>query len=172
MPCPIQSNTGKFVLKRAKLGIVTMLSWLKKTREGHGWKTYWLHRIGTITAVGLLIYWWRAAKHVIDSLNAGLEAWVKSGSFFLGWIEGLWSAAEFALAQPIYLVQVAVCCAIVYFTQSQHGLCDRHGQGYSKVKFTRTDKDNAGHAFSSSQMRPEEDGSVLSLRVVLLGFVG
>ncbi|WP_136661465.1 hypothetical protein [Nitratireductor sp. XY-223] len=90
-----------------------MLRWLKKTREGHGCKTYWLHRIGTLTAIGLLIYWWRAAKHFIDSLNAGLEGWVKSGSFFLGWIEGLWSAVEFALAQPIYLIQVAVCCAIV-----------------------------------------------------------
>ncbi len=100
-----------------------MLSWLKKVREGHGWKTYWLHRIGTLTAIGLLIYWWRAAKHFIDSLNAGLEGWVKIGSFFLGWIEGLWSAVEFALAQPIYLIQVAVCCAIVYFTHSRNMDC-------------------------------------------------
>ena len=105
----IENRTFKIPFKRK---VLLMLRWLKKTREGHGWKTYWLHRIGTLTAIGLLIYWWRAAKHFIDSLNAGLEGWVKSGSFFLGW-----------LAQPIYLIQVAVCCAIVYFTHSRNMDC-------------------------------------------------
>lgn len=108
-----------------------MLSWFKKTRQTHSKTGYWVHLGGQWLAVGLMIYFWRAMIHLLDTAEAFAGAWQKSQSEHFGFVDGLIAIPVHLVSEPIYFLQLALIIFVLHLTVNREGY---RGPSYIQYK--------------------------------------
>lgn len=98
-----------------------MFKWLKKMRQTHSKTGYWVHLGGQLLAVGLMIYFWRAMIHMLDTVEAFAGAWQKSHSENFGFIDGLIAIPVHLVSEPLYFLQLASIILVLYLTVNREG---------------------------------------------------
>lgn len=98
-----------------------MFTWFKKTRQTHSKTGFWVHLAGQWLAVGMMIYFWRAMIHLLDTVEAFAGAWQRSSSEHFGFIDGLVAIPVHLISEPIYLLQLALIIFILHLTVNRTG---------------------------------------------------
>lgn len=101
-----------------------MFRWFKQTRQTHSTKGYWVHLGGQWLAVGLMIYFWRAMIHLLDSVEAFAAGWQKSHSEHFGFLDGFLAIAVHLVSQPIYCLQLAAIYLVLHLAVNREGYGD------------------------------------------------
>ncbi|WP_299507428.1 hypothetical protein [uncultured Roseobacter sp.] len=101
-----------------------MFKWFKKTRQTHSKTGYWVHLGGQWLAVGLMIYFWRAMIHLLDTAEAVAGAWQKSHSEHFGFVDGLIAIPVHLVSEPMYFLQLALIVFVLHLTVNREGYGD------------------------------------------------
>lgn len=76
---------------------------------------------GIITMLGLSIYWWRAWKHILDTIDAVLTAYKWSEWHGFYWLEALLEIPLHIFSEPIYCIQLTAISLVFAFTTNKEG---------------------------------------------------
>ncbi len=98
-----------------------MFKWFKKTRQSHSEIGYWVQLGGQWLAVGLMIYFWRAMLHMLDSVEVFAGAWQESRSEHFGFVDGLVAIPAHLISEPIYFLQLASILFVLHLTVNRAG---------------------------------------------------
>ena len=101
--------------------ILNILRWFKRTRETHSTLGHWMHFLGQWVAVGLMIYWWRAMLHLLDTVEAFVEGWATSTWDGFGFFAGLWAIPVHLVSEPVYFAQLVAINVVLYLTVNREG---------------------------------------------------
>jgi len=101
-----------------------MLTWFKKTRETHSKTGYWVHFLGQWLAVGLMIYWWRAMIHLLDTVEAFAVGWQNSDRTSFAVLDGFVAIPVHLISEPIYCLQLLAINVVLYLTVNREGYRD------------------------------------------------
>ncbi|GFE66957.1 hypothetical protein [Litoreibacter roseus] len=105
--------------------ILNILRWFKRTRETHSTLGHWVHFLGQWIAVGLMIYWWRAMLHLLDTVEAFVAGWRTSTWEGFGFLDGLWAIPVHLVSEPVYFGQLCAITLVCYLTVNRQGYGDR-----------------------------------------------
>ena len=97
------------------------LRWFKRTRQTRSRTGYWVHLGGQWLAVGLMIYWWRAMLHLIETVEAIVAGWTTSNWGHFAFADGLIAIPVHLVAEPIYFLQLLVIFGVCYLTVNREG---------------------------------------------------
>jgi len=98
-----------------------MFTWFRKTRQTHSKIGYWLHLIGQWLAVIMMIYFWRAMIHLLDTVGAFAGAWQRSSSEHFGVIDGLIAIPVHLISEPLHFLQLASIIVVLHLTVNRTG---------------------------------------------------
>lgn len=102
-----------------------MFRWFKNTRQTHSETGYWVHLIGQWLAVGLMITFWRAMIHMLDTVEAFAGAWQSSNSAYFGFVDGLIAIPVHLISEPVYFLQLASIIFVLHLTVNREGYRER-----------------------------------------------
>lgn len=98
-----------------------MIKWFNNMRQTHSKMGYWVHLGGQWLAVGLMIYFWRAMIHMLDTVEAFASAWQDSTSEHFGFADGLIAIPMHLVLEPAYLLQLGLIIFVLYLTVNRQG---------------------------------------------------
>lgn len=98
-----------------------MFRWFRNTRQTHSEIGYWVHLGGQWLAVGLMIFFWRAMLHMLDTAEAFAGAWQNSHSEHFGLVDGLIAIPVHLVSEPEYFLQLAAIIFVLYLTVNREG---------------------------------------------------
>ncbi len=98
-----------------------MLTWFRKTRQTHSKIGYWMHLAGQWIAVAMMIYFWRAIIHLLDTVEAFAGAWQYSNSEHFGFVDGLVAIPMHLISEPIYFLQLTLIVIVLHLTVNRTG---------------------------------------------------
>ena len=90
--------------------------WFWRTRETHSRTGYWVHLVGQWLAVALMVYWWRAMLHLIETVDAFATGWLYTSRSDYGFLDGFAAVGMHVASEPIYALQIAAILTILYLT--------------------------------------------------------
>ena len=98
-----------------------MFRWFRKTRQTHSKTGFRVHLAGQWLAVGMMIYFWRAMIHLLDTVEAFARAWQGSSSESFGFIDGLVAIPMHLISEPIYFLQLTSIVIVLHLTVNRTG---------------------------------------------------
>ncbi len=98
-----------------------MLNWLKNTRRTHSKVGHWVHLGGQWLAVGLMITFWRAILHLLDSVEAFAAGWQQGQSKYFGFLEGFLAVPIHLISEPVFCLQLASIYLVLHLTVNRDG---------------------------------------------------
>jgi hypothetical protein len=101
--------------------IPNTLRWFKRTRDTRSPRGYWMHLIGQWVAVCLMVYWWRAMLHLLDTVEAFVAGWRTSTWEGFGFVSGLIAIPVHLVSEPVYFAQLCAITFVCYLTVNRRG---------------------------------------------------
>ncbi|MBV1897690.1 MAG: hypothetical protein KUG70_14610 [Rhodobacteraceae bacterium] len=98
-----------------------MFKWFKKIRQTHSKIGFLVHLAGQWLAVGMMIYFWRAMIHLLDTVEAFAEEWQRSSSEHFEFIDGLVAIPAHLISEPIYFLQLTSIVIVLHLTVNRTG---------------------------------------------------
>lgn len=115
-----------------------MLNWLKNTRRTHSKVGHWVHLGGQWLAVGLMIIFWRAVLHLLDSVEAFAAGWQQSQLEHFRILDGLLPVPIHLISEPAFCLQLAGIYLVLHLTVNK--------DGYGGPAFLAQKQNNGGMA--------------------------
>jgi hypothetical protein len=98
-----------------------MLNWLRNTRQTHSKVGHWIHLGGQWLAVGMMITFWRALLHLLDSVEAFATGWQNSQSEHFGFLDGLLAVPIHLISEPVFCLQLTGTYLVLHLTVNRDG---------------------------------------------------